>query len=71
MLVDIHPDVATAKDMFNRDHHKVQYDVFRSNWLIRTDQRKAELKGRNWKPLKDKNPYGLRLVERNAQIEDD
>jgi hypothetical protein len=64
MLVDVHPDVAEAKEMYDRDHHKVRYEVFRGNWLIRTDKRKAELKKRNWKPLKDKNPYGMRLVER-------
>ena len=64
MLVDVHPDVAEAREMYDRDHHKVRYEVFRGNWLIRTDERKAELKARNWKPLKDKNPYGIRLVER-------
>ncbi|MCX7351203.1 MAG: hypothetical protein NTZ54_17385, partial [Alphaproteobacteria bacterium] len=46
----------------DRDHHKVRYEVFRGKWLIRTDERKAELKARNWKPLKDKNPYGMHLV---------
>lgn len=61
MLVDIHPDVADAREMYGRDHHKVRYDVFRSNWLIRTDAYKAELKARHWKSLKDKNPYGMRL----------
>lgn len=66
MLVDIHPDVAEAKVMYDRDHHKVKYEVFRGNWLIRTEERKAELKKRNWKPLKDKNPYGMRLVNRNV-----
>jgi hypothetical protein len=64
MLVEIHPDVAEVREMYDRDHHKVQYEVFRGNWLIRTEERKAELKARNWKPLKDKNPYGMRLVER-------
>ena len=70
MLVDIHPDVARAEDMFNRDHHKVQYEVFRSNWLIRTDKRKAELKARNWQLLKDKNPYGMRLVDSKSRESD-
>ena len=64
MLVDVHPDVAEAREMYDRDHHKVRYEVFRSNWLVRTEERKAELKKRNWKPLKDKNPYGMRVVER-------
>jgi FkbM family methyltransferase len=63
MLVDIHPDVAEAKEAYDRDHHKVKYEVFRGNWLIRTEERKAELKKRSWKPLKDKNPYGMKLVE--------
>jgi hypothetical protein len=71
MLVDIHPDVSRAADMFKRDHHKVQFEVFRNNWLIRTEERKAELKKRNWKPLKDKNPYGMRLVERKKVLDDD
>jgi hypothetical protein len=62
MLVDVHPDVAEAKEMYDRDHHKVKYEVFRGNWLIRTEERKAVLKKRNWKPLKDKNPYGMALV---------
>jgi hypothetical protein len=63
MLVDIHPDVAKTADMLKRDHHKVQFEVFRGKWLIRTDERKAELKARNWKPLKDKNSYGMKLVD--------
>ncbi len=67
MLVDIHPDVARTADMFKRDHHKVQFEVFRGNWLIRTEERKAELKVRNWKPLKDKNPYGMRLAEKRTK----
>lgn len=71
MLVDIHPDVAEAKEMYDRDHHTVKYDVFRGNWLIKTEERKAELKKRNWKPLKDKNPYGMRLVERKKVREVD
>lgn len=62
MLVDIHPDVAEAKEMYDRDHHKVRYEVFRNNWLVRTDKRKAELKARNWKPVKEMDPYGLRLT---------
>lgn len=71
MLVDIHPDVAITADMFKRDHHKIRFEVFRNNWLIRTEERKAELKARNWKPLKDKNPYGMRLVERTTESEGD
>lgn len=71
MLVDIHPDVSRKADMFKRDHHKVQFEVFRNNWLIRTEERKAELKNRNWKPLKDNNPYGMRLVERKKVLDED
>ena len=71
MLVDIHPDVAEAREMYDRDHHKVRYEVFRGNWLARIDKRKAELKKRNWKPLKDKNPYGMSVLERSSKVADE
>lgn len=64
MLVDAHPDVSEAVIRFNREHHDVAYEVFRTNWLIRTDKRKKELKRRGWKPSNNKNPYGMRLVKR-------
>ena len=62
MLVETHPDVAKPVMKFNREHHDVDYKVFRANWLIRTDKRKNELKKRNYKPLKNKNPYGMQIV---------
>lgn len=64
MLVDAHPDVSEAVIRFNREHHDVAYEVFRTNWLIRTEKRKKELKRRGWKPSNNKNPYGMRLVKR-------
>ena len=48
---------------FNREHHDVDYKVFRTNWLIRTDKLKKELKKRGWRPANNKNPYGMRLVD--------
>ena len=64
MLVDAHPDVAEPIMRFRREHHDVNYAVFRNNWLIRADKRKRELRRRNWKPLRDKNPYGMMLVKK-------
>ena len=65
MLVDVHPDVSKEAVKFKRDHHKVAYEVFRSNWLIRTDKRKAELRARKWKPLKENNPYRMKIIEQS------
>ena len=71
MLVETHPDVAKAVMKFNREHHDVDYKVFRTNWLIRTDKRKKELKKRSWRPANNKNPYGMRLIEvqKSATVE--
>ena len=67
MLVDIHPDVSEFADMFQREHHKVEYKVFRNNWLVRTEKYKAELRKRNWKPKNEKNPYGMKLIKESEQ----
>lgn len=67
MLVDIHPDVAKPAIVFKREHHDVDYTVFRNNWLIKTDAYKREMERRGWKPKRDKNPYGLVLVNRTKR----
>ena len=64
MLVDTHPDVARPTMLYGREHHDVDYTVFRSNWLIKTDEYKQKMAERDWKPLDDPNPYGMVLVEK-------
>ena len=64
MLAEIHPDVARVKDMFNRTHHKVDFKVFRNNWLKKTDTRinyLVKMKSENVSLNKD--PYGFRIVD--------
>ena len=63
MLVETHPDVAKPVIKFSREHHDVDYKVFRTNWLIRTEKSKKELKRRSWRPKKNNNPYGMRLLD--------
>ena len=64
MLAEVHPDVAHVKDMFNRTHHKVDYTVFRNNWLKKTDEWVSRLKIIDSKKSKSiKNHYGMKLVK--------
>ena len=64
MLAEVHPDVAHVKDMFNRTHHKVDYTVFRNNWLKKTDEWVSRLKIIDNKKSKSiKNHYGMKLVK--------
>ncbi len=69
MLAETHPDVATNKEMFSRAHHKANYEVFRNNWLIRTEKRKATLKSTEWKGFGRTNPYGMKLSN-SLQLKD-
>ena len=53
MLAEMHPDIAKVVTRFNRDHHFVNYRVFK-NKLIKKD---------NIKIPKGINNYGMKLVK--------
>lgn len=56
MLVDMHPDVAKLTWKFKRWHHHVDYSRFKDMPLIKRDDYVAP----------EKNPYKLKLVERQS-----
>ncbi len=59
MIADLHPDVARVKWLFNRWHHKVNYNKFKENKLILK-------KGVNFKKII--NNYGMKLIETDGKI---
>jgi hypothetical protein len=58
MLADMHPDVASVVEKFNRTHHKVDYKRFRDNQLVRAD-------GTAYSGV---NEYGMALTTGNRAI---
>lgn len=55
MLVDMHPDITKLTKKFNRWHHHVNYNVFKTNLLIKKNE---------FKNIKGINNYGMKLIEK-------